>query len=101
MSDLSGDRMFQLRKKIEAKFSARYPELWTPLYSMVTFSPEIPYAEALRVGDAQNRVMDRIMALPDIEDEWDGEEVMSRLHALAVETFGEDRDRALDDLQAV
>jgi kynurenine 3-monooxygenase len=91
MSDLSGDRMFQLRKKIEAKFSQRHPELWTPLYSMVTFSPEIPYAEALRVGDAQNGVMEKIMALPNIEDEWDQEHVMSRLYALAAETFGEGR----------
>jgi kynurenine 3-monooxygenase len=89
MSDLSGDRAFQLRKMIEAKFSKRYPDLWTPLYSMVTFSPEIPYAEALRIGDAQNRVMDKIMALPGIENEWDHEHVMSRLYELAVETFGE------------
>jgi kynurenine 3-monooxygenase len=93
MSDLSGDRMFQLRKKIEAKFSQRHPELWTPLYSMVTFSPEISYAQALRVGDAQNGVMDKIMVLPNIEDEWDQEHVMSRLYELAAET--------LDDLQAV
>ena len=85
MSDLSGDPRFQLRKTIEAKFSQRYPELWTPLYSMVTFSPEMPYAEALRIGDAQKAIMDRIMALPDIESEWDSEAVMHQLHALAID----------------
>jgi len=89
MSDLSGDRLFQLRKVIEAKFSQRYPELWTPLYSMVTFSPDVPYAEALRVGDEQNRVMEKIMALPDIEDDWDKQHVMDQLFSLASETFGE------------
>jgi kynurenine 3-monooxygenase len=89
MSDLSGDRMFQLRKKIEAKFSGHYPELWTPLYSMVTFSPEVPYAEALRVGDEQKRVMDKIMRLPDIEKDWNEQYVMDQLHELATETFGE------------
>lgn len=89
MSDLSGDRMFQLRKMIEAKFSQRHPELWTPLYSMVTFSPEIPYAQALQIGDAQNAIMHKIMALPGIEDEWDQEPVMDRLYALTTETFGE------------
>ncbi len=89
MSDLSGDRRFQIRKMIEAKFSARFPELWTPLYSMVTFSPEVPYAEALRVGDEQNRVMEKIMGLPDIENDWDEQYVMDQLHALADETFGE------------
>ena len=89
MSDLSGDKRFQLRKKIEAKFHDAFPDLWTPLYSMVTFSPEVPYAEALRVGDEQKRVMDNIMQLPDIEKDWDEQYVMDRLLELATETFGE------------
>ncbi len=88
MSDLSGDKSFQLRKKIEAKFSEAYPELWTPLYSMVTFSPEVPYAEALRVGDEQKQVMDRVMRMPHIESDWDEQYVMDRLHELASATFG-------------
>ena len=79
MSDLSGDRRFQIRKKIEAKLSDRHPELWTPLYSMVTFSPDIPYSEALRIGDVQNAVMERIMTIPDIENDWDQPFVMDRL----------------------
>ncbi|MDJ0939574.1 MAG: NAD(P)/FAD-dependent oxidoreductase [Woeseiaceae bacterium] len=89
MSDLSGDPRFQLQKKIEAKFSEQHPELWTPLYSMVTFSPEIPYSEALRVGDEQNTVMQKIMDLPDIEATWDQPQIMERLHELASEAFGQ------------
>jgi kynurenine 3-monooxygenase len=89
MSDLSGDKRFQLQKKIEAKFHDAHPDLWTPLYSMVTFSPEVPYAEALRVGDKQKAVMDRIMQQPDIEQNWDQQDVMDRLYELASETFGE------------
>ena len=88
MSDLSGDPMFQLRKAIEAKFSQRHPDLWTPLYSLVTFSPEVPYAEALRLGDEQKEVMDKIMQIPDIEDCWDEARVMDELHRLATERFG-------------
>ena len=88
MSDLSGDRRFQIRKKIEAKFSDRFPELWTPLYSLVTFSPDVPYSEALRIGDAQNAVMESIMALPHIEDDWDQQYVMNQLFGMATETFG-------------
>ena len=88
MSDLSGSREFQLRKKIEAKFSERFPELWTPLYSMVTFSPEVPYSEALRIGDAQNLVMERIMSIPGIENDWDEQYVMDQLFDLTSETFG-------------
>ena len=89
MSDLSGDRLFQLQKKIEAKFSQLHPELWTPLYSMVTFSPDVPYAEALRIGDEQKMVMDKIMALPTIESDWDEPSVMDRLLELATESFGD------------
>jgi len=89
MSDLSGDRRFQIRKKIEAKFAERFPNLWTPLYSLVTFSPDVPYAEALRIGDEQNAVMEKIMALPNIEHDWDGEHVMDRLFQAAAETFGD------------
>ena len=91
MSDLSGDPSFQLRKKIEAKFSDRFPELWTPLYSMVTFSPEVPYSEALRVGDEQNKVMEKIMALPNIEEDWDEQYVMDQLYTWASESFGDSR----------
>lgn len=89
MSDLSGDEMFQLRKRIEAKFSNLFPELWTPLYSMVTFSPDVPYAEALRIGDEQNRVMEKIMALPNIMDDWDEQYVMNQLQHSALKTFGD------------
>ncbi len=91
MSDLSGDRMFQLRKRIEAKFADRFPDLWTPLYEMVTFSPDVPYSEALRVGDEQNKVMEKIMAIPDIEADWDEEYVMDRLFALASKTFEDEQ----------
>ncbi len=85
MSDLSGDPRFQIRKKIEAKFSDCHPELWTPLYSMVTFSPDIPYSEALRIGDIQNAVMERIMAIPGIDKDWDKPFVMDRLFDLTSE----------------
>jgi kynurenine 3-monooxygenase len=89
MSDLSGDPGFQLRKKIEAKFSSQHPELWIPLYSMVTFSPDVPYSEALRVGDEQNKVMEKIMALPNIEDDWDKQGIMDQLFSLASQAFGD------------
>jgi kynurenine 3-monooxygenase len=85
MSDLSGDPMFQLRKKIEAKFHEAHPDIWTPLYSMVTFSPEVPYSEALRVGDVQQQIMDQIMQLPDIDSDWDKFYVMDQLYKLAAE----------------
>ncbi|MFM2286741.1 MAG: hypothetical protein RLZZ543_2238 [Bacteroidota bacterium] len=74
MRDKVSDPRFLLQKKIEAKFSNKYPEKWTPLYSMVTFS-DIPYSDALRLGDKQDAIMQKVMDRPDIEAVWDSEEI--------------------------
>jgi kynurenine 3-monooxygenase len=70
MRDLVGDEMFLLRKKIEKKVFELHPDKWIPLYSMVTFS-HTPYAEALRIGQKQEKIMDEIMSRPDIVNMWD------------------------------
>lgn len=41
MRDLVANPEFLLRKKIEALVYEKHPSKWIPLYSMVTFSPEI------------------------------------------------------------
>ncbi|MFM7903237.1 MAG: kynurenine 3-monooxygenase, partial [Bacteroidota bacterium] len=74
MRDLVGQPAFLLRKKIEARFSERHPEKWTPLYTMVTFS-ETPYSVALHEGKRQDSIMEQVMAMPDIESKWDSAEV--------------------------
>lgn len=75
MRDKTADKTFLLQKKIEAHFSAKHPEKWIPLYSMVTYSPHIRYSEALVNGNKQQAIMDKIMAMPDIEAKWDSVEV--------------------------
>jgi kynurenine 3-monooxygenase len=78
MRDFVGDPSFILRKKIEAKFSALYPKQWMPLYSQVTFS-NIRYSVAYEQGNIQNGIMDEIMAIPGIENDWDSAEIMELL----------------------
>ena len=78
MRDYVADPDFILRKKIEAKFSELYPSRWMPLYSQVTFS-NIRYSEAYRQGQVQDAIMDEVMALDDIENQWDTKEVMDLL----------------------
>jgi kynurenine 3-monooxygenase len=75
MRDKTADPKFLLQKKIEAKFSAKHPDKWIPLYSMVTYSPQIRYSTAMKEGARQEEIMKPIMALPDIEKIWDSEEV--------------------------
>ncbi|MEG9327971.1 NAD(P)/FAD-dependent oxidoreductase [Salinimicrobium catena] len=78
MSSKTADPDFLLRKKIEKKFAAKHPDLWKPLYSRVTFSDK-PYAEALKIGEEQAAIMDKIMALPNIAEKWDSEEVEQKM----------------------
>lgn len=84
MRDKVADPKFLLQKKIEAAFSKKYPDKWTPLYSQVTFSPQIRYSEALVNGQRQEAIMQQVMAIPDIENKWQDEEVekmiLKKLH---------------------
>lgn len=74
MRDLTADPKFLLQKKIEARIQDKYPQLWTPLYSMVTFSHR-RYSEALALGQIHDRIMEDVMSRPDIESMWDSPEV--------------------------
>ncbi len=78
MSSKTADSMFLLQKKIEKRFSEKYPEKWIPVYSRVTFSDR-PYAEALAIGDFQEKIMQEVMAMPKIEDKWDSIEVENKI----------------------
>jgi kynurenine 3-monooxygenase len=74
MRDLSGRADFQLRTKIEKKIAEWFPEQFMTHYGMVTFS-DLSYNEAKLRGEKQNELLDKIMALPNIEAIWDSPEV--------------------------
>ncbi len=79
MRDKTADPKFLLQKKIEAAFSKNHPDKWIPLYSMVTYTPDIRYSKALSEGLKQQAIMDKIMALPNIEAKWDSKEVETEI----------------------
>ena len=81
MSSKTADPKFLLQKKIEKRFADKFPDKWMPLYSRVTFSYR-PYAEALAIGDNQEEIMKEVMALADIEQKWDSEEVEQKILSL-------------------
>jgi kynurenine 3-monooxygenase len=74
MSSKTADPDFLLRKKIEKWFAEKHPEVWVPLYSRVTFSDK-SYAEALAIGDYQRKIMDQVMEISNIEEQWNSEKV--------------------------
>jgi kynurenine 3-monooxygenase len=75
MRDKVADPKFLLQKKIEAAFSKKYPEKWTPAYTQVTFSPQIRYSDALKNSIRQEAIMKEIMLLPDIENTWQSDAI--------------------------
>ena len=78
MRDKTADPIFLLQKKIEQKFAQLYPEKWLPLYSMVSFS-NISYAEAWVIGMEQEKLMSKIMNLPNIKETWDSDVIMQEM----------------------
>jgi kynurenine 3-monooxygenase len=66
LRDRVGLPEYRLRARIERYLQRRCPQEFTPLYSMITFS-SMPYAEARQRDAVQQRVVDRLMGLPDIE----------------------------------
>ena len=81
MRDKTADHRFLLQKKIEARFASLYPDKWVPLYSMVSFT-NIPYSEAWKIGMDQEKLMQDIMKIPDIDEIWDSEEIMNKMRSL-------------------
>ena len=81
MRDKTADPKFLLQKKIENKFSQIYPEKWTPLYSMVSFT-NIEYSKAWEIGMKQESLMKKIMSIPNIENIWENDDIMSKMHDL-------------------
>ncbi len=70
MRDRVADQRFLFGKKAELALEARYPKLFVPKYSMVTFH-RIPYSTALTRGWVQERILsqlcDSIDKLEDID----------------------------------
>lgn len=72
MRDKVADERFLLRKRIESFIHANYPDRFTPLYTLVTFSPNVPYNAAYSMGKAQDVLMEHLMQrLPNDGHGWD------------------------------
>ena len=83
MRDLVADPKFLLRKKIEGHLQAMHPDKWLPLYSQVKFS-DIEYKDAWKEGLRHDRIMEEVLTMPGIEDNWESAEVEDQvLHLIA------------------
>lgn len=70
MRDHVADPRFLLRKKVELALEAKYPQIFVPKYSMVTFH-RVPYATAKRRGEIQDRILNDLCSGLDSTEELD------------------------------
>lgn len=69
MRDLVADPNFLLRKSIENYLHQKFPAQYSTLYSMVTFST-LRYSEAQAIFEKQNRLFEKIFAIPNLAARW-------------------------------
>lgn len=65
LQSLVADPAFLLRKQVERRIEARYPGLFAPLYSMISFT-SMPYTEARRRAREQRSLVDELLANEEI-----------------------------------
>ena len=80
LSELVGDPRFLLKKRLEQRIHALYPDRFIPLYPMVAFS-HLPYAEVQRIARAQEEVLQRLLAHGDLEARWESPDVNLAIQA--------------------
>ncbi|MEY2546212.1 MAG: kynurenine 3-monooxygenase [Verrucomicrobiota bacterium] len=62
MRDKTASRLFRAKKKLDHFLEATLPEIYLPLYTMVTFT-RIPYAKAARRARIQNAIVYGLLGL--------------------------------------
>lgn len=68
------DPGFVRRKAIEERLHSLAPDRFVPLYTMVAFECH-PYIEIARIRERHEAILDRLMAVPDLEARWNDEGV--------------------------
>ena len=82
MQDKVNDPDFQKKRKLEMKLEQEHQEYYSK-YSLVTFKPEMSYADAMKKGRAQDeRLLEMVSKVEDI-DNMDINEVIQKLQGLA------------------
>lgn len=81
MRDAVADPVFVRKRDLETKLEQQYPDYFSK-YSMVTFREDLPYSEAMRRGNAQDRILMEICAREPDVSKIDTRKVLERLRAI-------------------
>ncbi|MBI3659719.1 FAD-dependent monooxygenase [Candidatus Acetothermia bacterium] len=87
MRDRVADPKFLFKKKVEHALEKKYPDLFVPKYSMVTFH-RLPYSVALSRGRIQDRILSELCgSIEQIEDlDWRKAEQLIKRELIPLQT---------------
>ncbi|MDG1841221.1 MAG: NAD(P)/FAD-dependent oxidoreductase [Crocinitomicaceae bacterium] len=74
MRDHVADPQFLLQKKLELRIQSLFPDLYTPLYSQVSFS-HTRYSEAYKNGKKQDKRIKEFMKVHDVKSLFESEQI--------------------------
>ena len=78
MQDKTNDEVFIKKRNLERQLERQFPDYYSK-YSLVTFQPKLPYAEAMAKGRRQDEFL---MQLCASEDNLDLEKVMEQVRTM-------------------
>lgn len=81
MRDRSADPRFWWRKKLERKIHELYPDRYTPVYSLVSFSG-MPYREILDEDRRQDEMFDALMGVVGNDGNEESLDVVAAIHRM-------------------
>lgn len=91
MRDHVANPLFKQKRKLEMDLEKTFPTEYFSKYSMVTFNEEIPYAEAMKKGRAQDKALLNMVAHHDLDVITDLNEVLKKVKEETNEILEEDK----------
>lgn len=91
MKDHVANPVFKQKRKLEMDLEKTFPSEYFSKYSMVTFNEDIPYAEAMKKGRAQDKALLNMVADNDLADISDLKEVLKKVQEETNEILEEDK----------
>lgn len=90
MKEHTASDIFQQKRKLETAFEQKHPKEYASKYRLVTFQQDIPYAEAMKIGRAQDKAILNLLANQKINDNLSLEEKLVLVKRETQEVLKED-----------
>lgn len=90
MKEHTANPLFQAKRKVETALEEHFPRAYSSKYSLVTFSEEIPYSQAMRRGRAQDKAILNLLDDGLLPEELSLEEKLKRVQEHTQEVLHED-----------